>query len=287
MKKKKIDLIDVIAHLLLIILTCVFLYPILHCLAVSFSSNYYILAKKVTIFPMGFDLGSYKYMLEDNTVFRAFANAVYYTVIGVLCNVIFTALMAYPLSKTYLMGRSVILKLIMFTMYFSGGTIPTFLVVRDLHLLDSVWALVLPGLIQTMNMIVLINFFQSIPDSLYEAAYLDGASEYQVLRKVVVPLSKASLASIALFCFLNHWNSWFGPMIYLNDKKKFPLQLILRSMLLEATQTEDIYTMATAKITPVGIKNATIVLTMIPVLIVYPLAQKHFVKGVMVGGVKG
>ena len=155
-------------------------------------------------------------------------------------------------------------------------------------MLDTVWSLVLPGAVVTMYLLVMITFFQSIPDSLYEAAYLDGASEMQAFVKIAMPLSKASVASIALFNFRSHWNSYYNPMIYLNDKNKFPLQLILRSMLLEGKETAiNSQLKEELMITPTSVKYATIILTMVPVMIVYPFAQKYFVKGLTVGSVKG
>ena len=174
------------------------------------------------------------------------------------------------------------MKIVVFTMFFSGGTIPTFLLVKDLYLLDSVWSLILPNAIWTVELIIMINFMRAIPSSLCESAYLDGASEFQVLSKVVLPLSKASIATIALNYFMGHWNSFFIPMIYLLDSDKFPLQVIMRSMLLEKEQLLE----SSGKMTPSGIKNATMVLAMVPVLLVYPLAQKFFIKGVMQGSIK-
>ncbi|MBQ7839538.1 MAG: carbohydrate ABC transporter permease [Lachnospiraceae bacterium] len=265
---------DLVIHLILIIISVCVAYPILHVTAIAFSDRYAIMANEVSIFPKGFTLESFTYILEQGKVFRAFGNSVFYTVLGVFINVAMTVIMAYPLSKTDLVGRSVLMKMILFTMFFSGGTIPTYLVVKELHLLDTVWSLVLPNAVWTMDLIVMISFYQSIPGSLYEAAYLDGASEFQIVRKVAIPLSKASIASIALFYFMGHWNSYFLPMLYLFDQKKYPLQLVLRSMLLESSgTTSGASVLAETALTPTGVKNATIVLIMIPVLLVYPFAQ--------------
>lgn len=288
MKKKKISLLDIIVYLILIALSITIIYPMLNVVAISFSDNFNVMARTVTIFPKGFNLDAFNYIAEDGKVFRAFGYTVYYTAFGVLINVLMTSLMAYPLSKKDLIGRKFYIKMVMFTMFFSGGMIPSFLLVKELHMLDTVWSLVIPGAIVTMYLLVMITFFQSIPDSLYEAAYLDGASEMQVFIKIAMPLSKASLASIALFNFRSYWNTYYTPMLYLNDKKKFPLQLILRSMLLEGEQTTGTSPIKEELlITPTSVKYATIVLTMLPVMIVYPFAQKYFVKGVMIGSVKG
>lgn len=287
-RKEKFGAFDFIVYAILIILTVCFLYPMLHVIAVSFSDKYSISANKVLILPRGFNLESYSYLLQNNKVPRSFANTIFYTAIGTFINLAMTALMAYPLSKSHLTGRSIILKMVMFTMFFGGGTIPTFLLVKDLHLLDTSWALWLPNAIWTMEMLIMISFFRSLPQSLFESAYLDGASEYRVFLQIALPLSKASIASIGMFYFMGHWNSYFIPMMYLNDTAKFPLQLVLRSMLLEdanafATSSEIVQ----VAVTPTGVKNAVIFITMVPVMIVYPFVQKYFVKGVMIGSIKG
>jgi putative aldouronate transport system permease protein len=287
-RKEKFGLFDAAIYLILILLAVCFLYPMLHVIAVSFSDAYSVSANKVLILPRGFTLESYSYLLKNDKISRAFINTVYYTAVGTFINLGMTALMAYPLSKTHLTGRGVILKLIMFTMFFGGGTIPTFMLVKDLRLIDTPWALWLPNAIWTMEMLIMISFFRSLPQSLFESAYLDGASEYRIFLQIALPLSKASLASIAMFYFMGHWNSYFIPMMYLNDSAKFPLQLVLRSMLLEdannfATQSDIVQ----VSITPTGVKNAVIFITMVPVMIVYPFMQRYFVKGVMIGSIKG
>lgn len=286
--KEKFGLFDILVYGILFLLSLTFLYPLLHVLAVSFSDSFSISANRVLIFPRGFNLESYAYLLGNNKVPRAFFNSVYYTVVGTLINMLMTLTMAYPLSKARLVGRGLVMKLVMFTMFFSGGTIPTFLLVKDLRLLDSAWSLWLPNAIWSMEMLILINFFRALPQSLFESAYLDGASEYRIFWQIAIPLSKASIASIAMFYFMGHWNSYFVPMMYLNSSAKFPLQLVLRSMLLEdseaiSTQVQ----VAQTAITPTGVKNAVIFVTMVPVMIVYPFVQKYFVKGVMIGSIKG
>ena len=285
--KKKLTLFDGIVCLILIVFCATILYPLLHLLAVSFSIGFHITANDISIFPRGFTLESYFYFLENQSVIRAYGNSIVYTVVGVICNVLFTVLTAYPLSKSYLLGRSFIMKLILFTLFFSGGMIPSFLVVKETGLLDSMWSLIIPNLIWTVNLIIMINFFRSLPLSLYDAAELDGASDFTVFRTIAVPLSKASIASITLFYFMGHWNSYLIPILYLHDKAKFPLQVVLRSMLME-DQVEGLgQVVDISQLTPTGVKNAVIVLSMIPVLIVYPFVQKYFVTGVMVGSVKG
>ena len=286
-KKKKVDGVDIFAHIFMILLSVCILYPMLNVLATSLSGSAAVLSGNVTIFPIDFTWDSYSYFLEDSTVLRAYANSIYYTVVGVTYNLCMTALMAYPLSRTKLVGRSVFMKIVIFTMYFSGGTIPLFLLVSELNMMDSLAALIVPNSVWTMQMIICINGYQAIPESLYEAAELDGAGEFTIFTRLALPLSKATLATIGMQIFMSHWNSYYNPMLYLFDKDKFPLQVVLRSMLTEnAEQIVGAGGMVGA-VTPDGIKNAVIVLAMIPVMLVYPFVQKYFVKGALVGSVKG
>lgn len=283
--KKKLSMMDVVIHLVMILIAVVILYPMLNVVAISFSGNAAIMGDRVSILPKDFTLENYVYLLQNSKIFRAFGNSLLYTACGVLWNLFMTVLMAYPLSRSKLMGRSVIMKFVIFTLYFSGGTIPLYLVVKGTGLLDTMWSLFVPQSIWTMEMIIMISFFRSLPSSLYEAAELDGAREFTIFARIALPLSKASIASIALFFFMGHWNSYYYPMLYLNDSTKFPLQLVLRSMLLEGS--ENVVSLTAQTLTPTGVKNAVIVLSMIPVMIVYPIAQKYFVEGVTVGAVKG
>lgn len=285
-KKRKFDYIDVVANIIMILFSISILYPMLHVVAVSLSGKFAIVRNEVTIFPIDFTLESYTYFVNHSKFITGFINGVWYTIEGVAANLFFTALMAYPLSKIKLIGRSWIMKMCVFTMYFSGGLIPLYMQISDMGLYGSEWAWILGDLISTTNMIILINGYQAVPDSLYEAAYLDGASEFQVFFKIALPLTKASLASVGLFYFIQHWNSWYAAMLYLDDPDKFPLQLFLRSVLIENSETNQNPNF-NQDLTPTGVKNALIVLSMIPVMLVYPFVQKYFVKGVMMGSVKG
>ena len=284
--KDKFGLLDVIIYILMGFVLVVILYPFLHVVAISFSSASYIVQGKVGIIPRGWNLDAYNYILSGAQVPRAYLNTILYTTVGTSINLVMTAIMAYPLSKDHLVGRKVIMKLIIFTMFFSGGVIPTFLVVKGLGMINTMWSLVIPNAIWTMELLILVSFYRSLPISLWESARLDGASEYRILFQIYIPLSKASLASIGLFYFMGHWNSYFLPLIYLNDSKKYPLQLILKDMLISDSSNIS-STVGESKMTSAGIKNATIVITMIPVLIVYPFVQRYFVQGVMIGSIKG
>ena len=284
--KEKFTLFDALIYLIMAFVLVVTLYPLLHVIAVSFSESSAILQNKVGIIPKGFSLDAYAKILETMKVPRAFMNSVLYTVVGTTINLAMTALMAYPLSKPNLIGRGVFMKLIVFTLLFNGGTIPTYLVVQSLGLIDSMWSLVLPNAIWTMELFIQVSFYRSLPASLFESAKLDGASELTILLRIVLPLSKASLASIALFYFMGHWNSYFLPLIYLSSGEKFPLQLVLKDMLIsDSTMVSGL--VESAALTPAAVKNATIFVTMVPVMLVYPFAQKYFVKGVMIGSIKG
>lgn len=284
-KKAKFDWIDCFAHGFNIIWSLLILYPMLNIVARSFSSSLAIALNQVTIFPVNFNLDAYQYVFEQPRIMRSFLNAIIYTILGVTCNVIATIVMAYPLSKSKLIGRSFIIKAMIFTLYFNGGMIPTYLMVSKVGLLDSVWSLIIPNLIWTNNVIIMINGYRATPASLYEAAYLDGAGEFQTFLRLAVPLSKATIASLCLFFFMGHWNDFFTPMLYLNTLEKMPLQVILRTFLIEENTIE--MDPRASKLTPEGIKGAVIFITMVPVMIVYPIAQKYFVGGVMMGSVKG
>lgn len=285
-RKVKTDYIDVFAHIFMILFSICILYPMLNVIAKSVSSSGPLVRNEVTIFPIGFTLESYAYFADHTRFISSFFNGIWYTVEGVTANLFFTALMAYPLSKARLIGRSFVMKMVVFTMYFSGGLIPIFMLISSMGLYGSEWSWILGALIAQTNLIITINGFRSIPESLYEAAYLDGASEFQVFFKIALPLAKATLASVGLFYFISHWNSWYNAMIYLDDPAKFPLQLFMRSVLIEGDEfAQD--SEFSQNITPTGVKNALIVLSMIPVMIVYPFVQRYFVKGVMMGSVKG
>jgi len=285
-KKKNISLFDVINVLIMVAVGIIMLYPIIYVISVSFSETIYIVQNKVTIFPRGFNLDAYKMILKDQRIPRSYLNTIIYTSVGLTFNLLMTIMGAYPLSRKHFFGRKFFITAIIFTMFFSGGMIPTFTVVKNMRLLDTMWALVIPNAIWTTELIILKSFYENIPASLYEAAIIDGASEFTILRKIMIQLSKPALASIALFYFMGHWNSYFLPYIYLQDTKKYPLQTVLRDMLIDNTAANpDLITVS--QITPEAMKNATIFLSMIPVLLLYPFAQKYFAKGIMLGSVKG
>lgn len=275
----------------LIILTVA--YPLILVISASFSSPAEIIRGNVVFIPKMLTASSYKAILQDKEILRGFANTVFITVVGTAINLVMTTMCAYPLSLKNLAGRNVLTVFITFTMFFSAGMIPNYLLMKDLDLLDSYWVLMLPGAVSVYNMLVMRNYFQtSIPDELKEAATIDGCTNLQTLIRIVLPLSKAIMAVMLIFYVAGHWNAYFDAMMYISDKNKYPLQLVLRRILLESQSYAEEgssagYSAVDASLKFVGVQYATIVVSSIPVMVLYPMMQKYFVKGVMIGAVKG
>jgi putative aldouronate transport system permease protein len=262
------------------------LFPFLHIVAKSFSSEHYVLAKQVVLLPRGLTTSSYAYVLGNPRFIRAFLVSVYVTTVGTAINMFLTTITAYPLSKTRMPGKGILLFAYVFTMMFNGGLIPTYLLVRSLGLVNTLWAIMLPIAITPFNMIILKNFFLSIPDSLEESAVMDGASQFRILFSLYVPLSLPAMATVGLFYAVGHWNQYFNALIYITDRALYPLQLYLREIIIEETaQLMDAD--ALMDVAPISVRGATIVTAMVPILLVYPFVQKYFVKGVLIGAVKG
>ncbi|MEU6250926.1 carbohydrate ABC transporter permease [Glycomyces sp. NPDC047010] len=260
--------------------------PFLYVLAGSFATELEITTRPFFVWPNEFTTASYESILSSDVFVRAFATTVVVTFVGTFVQLALTALMAYPLAKPDLPGRRTILALVVFTMVFSAGMIPTFLVVKDLGLLDTYWALILPMAINPFSLIIIKNFFQQLPNELEESAKIDGANELQVLWHVILPLSKPVLATFALFYAVGIWNDYLSPLLYLSDTSKWTLQMILRQVTAAASLSAD--EMATDVPPPAqGIKFAVVIIATIPVLLAYPFLQKHFAKGMLIGSVKG
>lgn len=284
--ERKISIFSIVNAIILIAVAFSTLYPVWYITVISFSDTVSVLQGKVTLLPKGFNLDAYVEVLRNDKIPRAYLNSVYYTTLGTFINLLFTSIAAYPLAQRNFFGRKYWMVAIVLTMFLNAGIIPTFMIVQQLGLIDTVWALVLPNAIWTFELIILISFYQNMSSQIREAAKIDGASEFRILFNIVIPLSKPALASIGLFYFMGHWNSFFLPLIYLNDKAMFPLQIILRDMLIFSAES-DAGLVDRAALAPQAMKNATIVLSMIPVLMIYPFAQKYFAKGVMLGSEKG
>lgn len=284
-------LLDIFIRVSLLIVLVVTLYPVLNIISISFSSSAAFEKGIITIFPREFNIESYKTILRVGTIPNAMKNSVIYTALGTLVNLSLTSIMAYALANKRLMFKGFYSTLVVITMFFSGGMIPSFLLIKNLGMYDTIWSLIIPGAISPANLIIMRTFFQTIPTELEEAAFIDGAKEADVFFKIVLPLSKASLATIGLFYAVAHWNSWFTALIYLKDSAKYPLQLILRDIVMQDQIESEMVDMAnvdpTKRTSVEAIKYATLVVSMVPMMIVYPFVQKYFVKGVMIGSVKG
>ncbi|MBP5332175.1 MAG: carbohydrate ABC transporter permease [Lachnospiraceae bacterium] len=268
-------------------------YPLIFVLSASFSSPSEIIRGNVIFWPKGLNLDSYKAIISNSRILRGYGNTVFISVVGTAINIAMTTMCAFPLSNKKLAGRNVLTIFITFTMFFNAGMIPNYLLMKDLKLLNSYMVLMLPGAISVYNMLVMRNYFQSsIPGELIEAARMDGCGNLRTLFKIVLPLSKAIMAVMLIFYVAGHWNAYFSAMMYITDKDKYPLQLVLREILIQASSyTEEGlgqgFSVVDASLKEVGIQYATIVVSSIPVMLLYPLMQKYFVKGVMIGAVKG
>lgn len=277
----------VLNTILMLFILFITLYPFLYLVAQSFSSDAAVSAGRVKLIPIDFNIDTYKYILKDGKFFRYYANTILYSMLGTAISVVATALLAYPLSKPRLKLNKYITPFVVFTMYFAGGTIPNYIVITQfLGLKDSIWAIVLPGAISTFNLLVMKSFFASLPEELEEAAAIDGMDTYQIFLKIIIPLSKPIIATMCLFYLVGMWNEWFGPMLYLDSKDKWPIALYVRQLVEGANNTE-IGSSAEASSVQATIKSATMVLTSIPIIVVYPFVQKYFVQGMTIGAVKG
>lgn len=286
--------LDIIVHITMVIMLVITLYPVLNVIAASFSSTNANDKGIMGIFPVEFTVDNYRMIFERGVVPRAFINSLVYTAVGTVVNLLMTCSFAYALSRKHLALRNLYITISLIPMYFSGGLIPSFLLVKNLGLYNSMWALILPGAINITNLIIMRTFFQNIPEELEESASLDGANDFVIFYKIILPLSKAAIATIGLYYAVGHWNSWFNAMIYFKDSSKYPLQMVLRELVIvasslrDAASSGDFNTAADiVNINVKGIKYATLFVSMVPMLIIYPFIQKHFVKGVMIGSLKG
>ena len=284
---------DCVNYFLLSVFGFICLYPMVYMLAVSLSSAMPVLNREVFLWPVDFNLEAYKTCFESETLLKAYANTILYTVSGTAVNLIATTLMAYPLSKRRLIGRRYISFFFYFTNLFSGGLIPTFLVVKAVGFIDAIWALIIPSCISVFYGIILRTNFEGIPVDLEEAAKIDGMGNWAILMKIYIPLSIPIYATLILFFAIGHWNSFFPPLIYLNTSSKYPLQVILRNIVIANTMndlsTSAVGTNAFTDMRVIGetLKSATIIIVVAPIIFIYPFVQRYFVKGIMIGAVKG
>ncbi len=271
----------------LVLLCLVTIYPFVHVASIAFSTYPEAIRTGLHLYPREVDLSSIKRVFAAPEIWTAYYNTVWRTVIGTSLSVLVTGMGAYALSKKTLPFRRIIMTMFLFTMYFSGGIIPTFLLMRSLHLLNSRWAMVLPSLVWGFNIIVMRNFFMTIPESLEESAEIDGASDFRIFFAIIVPLSLAVIATIAMWMGVFHWNAYFDNLIYITDRGKYVLQRMIRSLIIDADMGGYESMNDASVLSPEQLKAATILISTVPILFVYPFAQKYFIKGVMIGGVKG
>ncbi len=280
------DRLNIILMLLIVVAT---LYPFYYITIVSLSNGNAVLRGEVSLWPVGFTLESYRLVFDNPAVSRGLWNSFVYTTIGTIINLIMTTLCAFPLARPRFSGRMALTWVVTVTMFISGGLIPLYLLVIRLGIIDSIWALVLPGAINVWNLFILRTAFQGIPEELYEAATIDGANDFHQLFKIALPLSKAVLATLLLFYAVATWNDFFNGLIFLNDRNKFPIQLVMRNIVIlgNMDQTNEMGGASDFAAVEKTLKYATIMVSTLPILAVYPFVQRYFVQGVMIGAIKG
>jgi putative aldouronate transport system permease protein len=279
-------------YLVLFMFLITILYPLIYIFSSSFSSTDAVISGKVFLLPVEPNLDGYIAVFKHKLIWTGFFNSLFYTFVGTLINIIMTVLAAYPLSRKDLYGRNAYMFLFVFTMMFAGGLIPSYLLVKDLGILNTRWAMILPGALAIWNMIITRTYFQTtIPDELLEASQLDGCNDFQFLARVVVPLSGPILAVITLFYAVGHWNQFFNALLYLKDQQLYPLQLVLRDILIQnsvdASMLTDVEDAAKREGLRELLKYSLIVVATVPILVIYPFVQRYFVKGIMIGSLKG
>ncbi len=282
---------DIIIYTILILFSAFCLYPVIYVFVNAISEPEAVKQMRVFLWPVGFTFKSFKYIVEHEYLGRSYLNSIFYTAAGTAWQLLWTTVGAYVLSRKNLIGRNVMMFMIWFTMMFSGGLIPTYLVINELHMVGTVWALIIPCAVSQYYLIIMKTSMQSIPQSLEESAKIDGANAAVIMTRIVLPVSIPTIMTIGLFFAVGHWNSYFSAIIYLNDKKLYPLQAILRELLVTFTDhTTDTGTMGAdyqKNFATLGFRCATILCSLLPVMAAYPFVQKYFVKGVMIGSIKG
>jgi putative aldouronate transport system permease protein len=281
-------LFDVLLMILMVLIIFATLFPFYYIFIVSISNGNAVMSGAVKLLPVGLTLDSYKLAMANPFVPRSLLNSVVYTTVGTAISLFMTALCAYPLARPRFAGRTFFTWVVTLTMFFAGGLIPLYLLVLQLHLIDSIWAIVLPVAINPFNMFLMRTFFQGIHESIYEAGLLDGASELQILWKIVLPLSMPIFATLLLFYAVYYWNDFFNALIYLNDRLKYPIQLFLRNTVIVGVsgQASELAGGSDFGVVDMTLRYATIMISTVPILLVYPFVQRYFVKGVMIGAIK-
>lgn len=292
MKESKGDrAFTIFNYIFLAIVAVVVLYPLIFVLSASLSNPEYVISGDLWLWPKEFTVEAYEKVFQNPDIINGFINTLKYTFFGTLLNIVMTICAAYPLSRRNLKGKGFIMAFMVFTMFFSGGLIPTYLLIRDLGMINTFWVMIIPNAVAVWNIIIMRTFFQSIPFELEESAMIDGAGNFRILWSIVLPLSLPVMAVMVLFYAVGHWNSYFQALIYLQDQDKFPLQLILRQILIQG-QADDMIkatseSFLAQKLSVEGLKYAVLIVANLPMLMLYPFLQRYFVKGVMIGSLKG
>ena len=287
---KKSRTFDVVVIIMFAALALLTLYPFYNVIILSFSNTESVAKHIPYLLPFALDLTGYKTIIQDSDFIDSLLVSLFVTIVGTAVNMVLSVIAAYVLSRKYLDGRNMIMSVIVFTMLFGGGLVPTYMVIKDMGLINKVWAMILPTAINTYYLIIMKNYFLGLPDGLFEAAKLDGAGEWTMLWKVAFPLSKPIMATFTLFYAVDRWNEWYNALLYINKKALSPLQIYLRDILTSlnsqlSTQAQQMMG-STQKVSTSAVQMATIVITALPIMLVYPYLQKYFVNGVMVGGIK-
>jgi putative aldouronate transport system permease protein len=279
-------LFNLLVNLVMLTSLMVCLIPFIYMIALSLSSPKAIINNEVFLWPKGFNIKAYQQIFSYPNFFHAYGNTILYTVVGTAISLVMMILFAYPLSKSKLRGHKALMKLVIFSMFFTGGLIPNYLLVSSLHLVNTRWAMLLPFAINQFNLILLINFFRTIPDDLEEAAIIDGLDYLGILLRIVLPLSGAALATVGLYTAVFFWNDWFNGLIYLKSSQ-FPVMLFLRNIVMGTSMVGDAAGAGDKTSIAISIKSAVIITSTLPIIILYPFLQRYFVKGIMIGAVKG
>ena len=278
---------DVCNVIFLSLLSLTFLYPIFYIISLSLSSPSAIITGRVYVWPVDFNVSAYRHIFKDSSIVNSFLFTSLLTVLGVVSSLLLTALTAYPLTRRHFKGGGVIMRLIVFTMYFSGGMIPTYMLVRNIGLFNSVWSLILPNVVDTFLLIIMISFFRGLPYELEEAAKVEGCSNFGVFWRVFLPISTSVIATLTVFYAVNYWNTFFNALMYIQDANKMTLQVKLYQVLNMFSDSLSDSSGAAVDVIPENVKGATILVAVLPIVAIYPFMQKYFVKGVTIGAIKG
>ncbi len=293
--KSRYNAFDYLNVIIMILLSIIFIYPLLMTLSLSFSTPKELVGvNNILLLPKGFSLQSYQTLLSDPSILRYYANTILYASTGTITTIVLTALLAYPLTVKEFKGRKLINVLLLITMFFGGGMIACYMNIRNLGMIDTLWAIIIPGSVSAWNVFMFVNFFSTIPDALSESATIDGANHLHILFQIILPLSLPLIATISLFTAVGHWNSYFSALLYLNKQEYYPIQMFLRKIMITMEITagnsdksnEMVRLLDMVNANPRTVKAAAAIITMLPILCVYPFAQKYFTKGMMIGAVK-